>query len=265
MTNTRSVRLLSVPYDANSSFTRGTAGAPTTIRERLFSPAGNLYTENLVDLAAEDRLIDEGDIEVRAFPEDIISTARHLLKTDCRLLALGGDHSITYPLIKACSEKYPNLSVIQFDAHPDLYHDFEGNRWSHASPFARVMEDGLTETLVQCGIRASSKHLHEQQERFNVVSLPVGRPIEFEPLQLTGPFYVSIDMDSLDPAFAPGVSHPEPGGLTMRELIDAIKELPAHVVAGDIVELNPLKDSTGITAAAAAKLVKELAGKMLEV
>ncbi len=263
MPNTNRVTLLGVPFDANSSFARGTAGAPAAIRARLFSPAGNMHTEDLIDLSADKRLLDGSDVEVSTFPDDITAAAQNILNAGSKPLALGGDHSISYPLLQACSGKYPSLTVVQFDAHPDLYHDFEGNKWSHASPFARIMEDGLAQKLVQCGIRASSIHLREQQERFNVLPLPIGQPLDIGRLKLDGPIYVSIDLDSLDPAFAPGVTHPEPGGLTTRELIDAIKALPANVIGGDIVELNPLKDPSGITTAAAAKLVKELAGKML--
>jgi arginase family enzyme len=126
------------------------------------------------------------------------------------------------------------------------------------------MELGLADSLTQVGIRAQTGHQRQQTERFDVETIDMrawargARPV------LHGPLYVSIDLDGLDPAFAPGVSHPEPGGLSVRELLDLLQSLPGPIAGADIVELNPTLDPMGLTARVAAKLVKELAVRILE-
>ena len=129
-----------------------------------------------------------------------------------KILTLGGDHSVTYPIIKAYSQFYSDLNILQFDAHPDLYHEYAGNPYSHGCPFARIMEKGFIKRLVQVGIRAMTSHQKEQAERFGVEIVEMK---DFKPdldINFTGPVYISLDLDGLDPAFAPGVSHQEPGG-----------------------------------------------------
>ena len=166
-------------------------------------------------------------------------------------------------IIEAHAERHPGLSILHFDAHADLYHDFEGNPFSHASPFARLMESGRIARLVQVGLRTQTAHLRDQARRFGVEQhemhcLPVPRAIAFD-----GPVYLSFDLDALDPAFAPGVSHHEPGGLTTREVIAMIHGFRGKLIGADIVELNPLRDINGMTAMVAAKLAKEMAARML--
>jgi arginase len=179
-------------------------------------------------------------------------------------VSLGGDHSITYPIFRAFHRHFLELAILHFDAHPDLYHDFEGNPHSHASPFARIMEQGLAQRLVQVGIRTINAHQRQQVEKFGVEVHEMrnwnpGRILEFQQ-----PVYISFDMDALDPAFAPGVSHREAGGLSTREALHVIQSLRGRVVGADIVEFNPAVDSSGITAPCCAKLVKEIASKILE-
>jgi arginase family enzyme len=153
--------------------------------------------------------------------------------------------------------------VVQLDAHPDLYDEFEGDRLSNACPFARIMEEGRVRRLVQVGIRTMNGPQRNQAERFGV------EVVEMKdwPPQLTpgveGPVYVSLDLDVFDPAFAPGVSHPEPGGLSTREVIAFLQRLPGPVVGADLVELNPACDPGGGTARVAAKLAKELLARLL--
>jgi arginase family enzyme len=155
---------------------------------------------------------------------------------------------------------------VHFDAHPDLYDDLEGNRFSHACPFARIMEEGLAERLVQIGIRTMTGHQRDQAERFGVEVHEYRTWNRSLPDDLNGPVYVTIDVDALDPAFAPGVSHHEPGGMTTRELLSCLHELAAGlvpVVAADVVEINPRRDVNDMTAMVGAKLVRELLGLML--
>jgi agmatinase len=177
-------------------------------------------------------------------------------------LAIGGDHAVTYPVVRAVGARHPGLTILHIDAHPDLYDEFEGNCLSHACPFARIMEAGLAARLVQVGIRAMNGHQQEQARRFGVEVIDMRawsagvRPV------LVGPIYVSIDLDGLDPAFAPGVSHREPGGLSGRDVIGFVHALPSPPVGADIVEFNPSQDAAGVTAHVAAKLLKEIAGRM---
>jgi agmatinase len=171
---------------------------------------------------------------------------------------------VSFPVVAGLARVHGPINILHFDAHPDLYQDFEGDPLSHASPFARIMEAGLAARLVQVGIRTLNRHCREQAQRFGVEVIEMhdfdaGRvPIPQAPL------YISIDLDALDPAFAPGVSHHEPGGLSSRELLRVLHRVEHRIVGADIVELNPSRDSHGVTATLAAKLVKELAALGVE-
>lgn len=259
--------LIGLPSDANSSFLAGAAAAPGAIRAELFSPATSLWTERGIDLGAEGLLHDAGDLDLGSRGDDfgaIEDVVAGLLARGARVIAMGGDHAVTHPLVRAHRSAYPRLSILHFDAHPDLYADFDGNPRSHASPFARIMEEGLVERLVQVGIRATNPHLREQSRRYGVEVIDMrsfGRAYE---LAFDEPVFLSFDMDVLDPAYAPGVSHREPGGPSTREVLDVVQSLHADVVGADVVELNPARDPQGVTAATAARVLREIAGKMLE-
>lgn len=267
MTETR-VALLGVPYDASSSFLRGAAGAPAAIREALWSGAGNSWTEGGIDLG-EAALDDEGDLRfVEGEPGEeargrIEAAVERIAGSGRRPLLLGGDHSITYPALRGFRRHNPRLTVLHLDAHPDLYETFEGDRYSHACPFARVMEEGLADRLVQVGIRTMNGHQREQARRFGVEAIEMKDWRDGSALGLEGPVYVSVDLDVLEPGLVPGISHREPGGMTVRQALSIIQGVQAPLVGADLVELNPASDPGGISAAVAAKLVKELAGAML--
>jgi agmatinase len=257
--------LIGIPWDVNSSFMRGAAAAPPLVREALFSPASNVWTEFGVDLGAPGAIADAGDLSLPDSTDaaGIIEAAVRLLIQDGGApLAIGGDHAVTYPVVRAVASRHPGLTILHVDAHPDLYDEFEGNRLSHACPFARIMEEGLASRLVQVGIRTANGHQREQARRFGVEVIDMRAWAAGTRPALGGPVYVSIDLDGLDPAFAPGVSHREPGGLTVRDVIGLVQQLPTPPVGADIVEFNPARDPAGLTAHVAAKLVKELAGRM---
>ena len=261
------VALQGIPYDGSSSYQRGAAEAPPLIRQALASPSGNLWTESLVDLGAPDRVHDAGDASIPDGPggrEKIEAVISALLDREFRPLSLGGDHSITYPILRALGPRYPRLTLVQFDAHPDLYDAFEGDRYSHACPFARIMEEGLATRLVQLGIRTMTGHQQEQAAHFGVEVTDMRRWRDSPVLAFESPVYVSFDLDALDPAFVPGVAHHEPGGLSVRQALDVIQRLPGPIVGADVVEYNPRNDVGGATARVAAKLVKELAARMVE-
>jgi agmatinase len=257
------IALLGLPTDRGSSYLRGAAAAPAAIRAALHCGSSNLYAENGADVGAA--LVDAGDLTLDGTPAEvdaITAGVDAVLAQGHRLLALGGDHAVTYPVVRAVAKHHPGLSILHFDAHPDLYDSYDGDRFSHASPFARIMEDGLTVRLVQVGIRADTAELRAQAKRFGVETVGMDRLGELPGLLPTGPVYVSIDLDALDPAYAPGVSHHEPGGLSTRDILSVIHRLEGPVIGADVVELNPARDFNGMTAMVAAKFVRELAGAM---
>ena len=257
--------LVGVPFDANSSYLRGAAGAPAAIRSAFHSSSSNYWSELGVDLGAEGIYEDAGDLQFGqdAFAQ-IESRVGQLVDRGLRPLSLGGDHSITFPLVRAVSKRVPGLTILHFDAHPDLYDDFENNRHSHASPFARIMEERLAKRLLQVGIRTLNRHQREQAERFGVEIIEMRNVPALEKMKVQGPVYISFDMDVLDPAFAPGISHREPGGMSVREAITHLHAIKGHVVGADLVEFNPAQDVSNVTAMVAAKLVKELLGIMIQ-
>lgn len=262
-----SIALIGFPYDENSSFRKGAAEAPPLIRAALHSDASNLWAEAGIDLGSDSFLMDAGDIapvsgsDFFSLVEGSISA---LLNRGLRPISLGGDHSITYPIIKVIAKRYADLSILHFDAHPDLYDEYQGNRFSHACPFARIMEERLAKRLVQIGIRTLNGHQREQVKRFGVEVVEMKDWRADLALTFEGPVYISFDLDALDPAFAPGVSHREPGGLSTRQAIDLIGALKAAVIGADLVEFNPRMDPQNLTATVCAKLLKEIAAKMLE-
>lgn len=260
------IAVLGVPFDANSSFLRGPALAPPRIRETLHSGASNLCAENGLDLGADRRwqhMADLAFVDPAAAFSQIEEAITALLEAEAQVLSLGGDHSITYPIMRAYGRRYSPLTVLQVDAHPDLYDELDGNRLSHACPFARIMEEKLAARLVQIGIRTLNPHQRQQAERFGVEVIEMGEWRPEQRLQLEGPVYLSLDLDAIDPAYAPGVSHQEPGGFSSRQLLEIIKGIEAPIVGADIVEYNPERDPVGITAALAAKLLKEILAQML--
>ena len=257
--------LLGIPFDGHSSYLRGAGDAPQKIRAALGCDASNQWTELGVDLGVLGIYGDTGDLtfaEKDAFAA-IETGVAALLEQGKRPVSLGGDHSITYPIVKAFAQRYSGLTIFHFDAHPDLYDEFQGNRLSHACPFARIMEAGLARRLVQVGIRTMVQHQREQAERFGVEVVEMRSLPAYEKLRATGPVYMTFDMDVLDPAFAPGVSHREPDGMSVREAIAHLHAIQGDIVGADIVEYNPVQDIAGVTATVAAKILKEILGKMI--
>ena len=259
--------LLGIPLDVNSSYLRGPAAAPGKIREALRSEASNQWSELGIDVGG---FADAGDLQLsnssQRVDQDFAEIERAvgaLLEKDEQPVSLGGDHSVTYPILKAFAPRYVELTIVHFDAHPDLYDEFEGSRVSHACPFARIMENRLAKRLVQIGIRTMNGHQREQAEKFGVEIVQMSALPAYDRLRIGGQVYISFDMDVLDPAFAPGISHHEPGGMTVREAIAHLHAIEGTIVGADIVEYNPARDIAGMTAMVAAKVLKEILGKMI--
>ena len=221
-----------------------------------------MATELGSELGLDIDMEDAGDLPIDESSDDfdrIRDAASTAAQERATPIFLGGDHMVTHPVIAGLAEVHGPVNILHFDAHPDLYDDFQGDPLSHASPFARIMERGLARRLVQVGIRTLNKHCRHQADRFGVEIVemrsfsPGAVPIPDAPL------YISIDMDALDPAFAPAVSHHEPGGLSVRDLLSVLHRIEGPIVGADIVEYNPTRDINDMTAVVAAKFVKELA------
>jgi len=260
--NENTVGIIGIPFDEKSSFLKGAAKGPDQIRKTLHDGSSSFVTESGLELIDGTHYKDLGNISINEFPADVESGILKGLQKNSRLITLGGDHSIAYPVIKAFQKQYMDLHILQFDAHTDLYDEYEGDRLSHACPFARIMEQNLAKSLCQVGIRTISKHQKDQQERFNVQVITMKDWTRGIRTKLNGPLYISLDLDVFDPAFAPGISHYEPGGMSPREVIDVILGIRVPIIGADIVEYNPDRDHHGMTAMLAAKLLKELAAKM---
>ena len=263
------IKLIGIPFDGNSSFLKGPALAPPRIRQMETAGSANEFSEEGKEIAKDKSYTDLGDLsfsdnDSRKVYESIKERIKQELTTSEKIICFGGDHSISFPIIEAHAEKYKELNVLHLDAHPDLYHHFGNNPFSHASPFARLMEKRILKSLTQVGIRTMNTHQREQVKRFDVNVMAM-KDFNFDFIKaLKAPLYVSLDMDVLDPAFAPGVSHHEPGGLSTRELIKLLQCIPVAIVGADIVEYNPTRDSHNVTAMVAYKLFKELASRMME-
>lgn len=256
------VPLAGLCWDGSASHLRGAALGPRQIREALIDPAGNSWSRHGIDSL---RLINDlGDVTVApnasttAAMDSIAGALDALLPDGASPLVLGGDHSVTLPVLRVLSRRGLRPAILHLDAHPDLYPDFEGDRYSHACPFARILEEDLATALVQVGIRTMNEVQRDTAQRHGVRSFLPDAWDEGLAALPAGPLYLSMDLDALDPAFAPGVAHPEPGGLSVREVLTILDRLPPTLIGADIVEYTPSCDVNGATARVAARFVKEL-------
>ncbi|XP_050899664.1 arginase 2, chloroplastic/mitochondrial isoform X1 [Lathyrus oleraceus] len=276
--------ILGVPLGHNGSYHEGPTFAPPLVREAIWNASTNSTTEEGKNLVDPRVFADVGDIPIQdlrnlGISEDrlmnFVSDSVKIVMDHAPLrpLIVGGDHSITFPVVRAISEKLGGpVDILHFDAHPDIYENFDNNYYSHASPFARIMEGKYAKRLVQVGIRSINDAGRQQIEKYGVETHEMRNFAKdrdyLENLTLgTGEgvkgVYVSIDVDSLDPGFAPGVSHIESGGLSFRDILNILQNLKGNIVGGDVVEFNPILDvSNRMTSLVAAKLVRELAAKM---
>ena len=248
-------------YDEKSSHKTGPSLAPPLIRKAYHSHSANYYAENGMEILS-DYFEDTGDFEIQDYFEIESITHKHLNK-GLPILTLGGDHSITYPILKAFHKKYGQISILHIDAHSDLYPNFEGDPYSHACPFFNIMKNGLCNHLTQVGIRTLNDVQRKNASKFGVTVVEMKEFETFEMPKFQNPIYLSLDIDALDPTFAPGVSHHEPGGFSTRQVLTIIQSITVPILGADIVEYNPTRDINGMTAMVCAKLLKEIAAKML--
>ncbi len=262
----KKTRILGFEWDASSSHSRGPALAPTVVKRLLTSEASSSYSTDLIDMreAIEGYVIPVLPDDGAAARDIIARTVADCLAAGHAPLSVGGDHSVTYSILKAVASKHGPINVLHIDAHPDLHDAFEGDPFSHASPFARAHEEGLINRHVVVGVRCWDLHQLEQVKKYGVKILRADEVDEVPAEIFSGPLYMSIDLDGLDPAFAPGVSHPEPGGLSTLDVLKLIRRIKGALIGADVVELNPERDMQMTTARVVVRLVKELAAKMAE-
>jgi agmatinase len=255
--------LFGAPLDVTGSFRPGARFGPAAVRAA--SPVLELWSPALGVGLEERPFADLGDLElppgeVEAALEAIERAVAEVLAAGRRPLLLGGEHLVTWPAVRAVAARYPDLAVLQVDAHADLRDAYLGRRASHATVMRRVAEVVGPKRVYQMGIRSGTVEewaWGRAHTRFapGARALPTGWREE-----LAGrPLYVTVDIDFVDPAAAPGTGTPEPGGATAAELLDLVDSLAGlRVVAADVVEVAPAYDPTGITAILAAKVVREL-------
>ncbi|ADJ44417.1 agmatinase [Amycolatopsis mediterranei S699] len=270
------VAVVGVPFDSGVSYRPGARFGPAAVREasRLLRP---YHPELDVSPFAEKQVVDAGDIAVNPFNigeaiETLQQEAEALQADGTRLVTVGGDHTIALPLLRAAAKKHGPVALLHFDAHLDTWDTYFGEPYTHGTPFRRASEEGILDTsaLSHVGTRGplyGKRDLEEDRRLgFGIVTsgdvLRRGVAETVDALrQRIGdrPLYVSVDIDVLDPAHAPGTGTPEAGGMTSRELLEILRGLrDLNLVGADVVELAPAYDHAEITAIAASHIAYDL-------
>lgn len=254
--------ILGAPLDLTESVRAGTAEGPARVRQA--SHVLESYSPHLQMDLEDIALADWGDVPLEGLSMeaalDAISRAMENATAQGLPLLIGGEHTVTVGGVRGVRKRYPNLLVIQVDAHLDLRDEYEGLRTSHATVIRRVAEEIGLERIVQCGIRSGTREEFEvaRQCLSSGPSLQLHRAVRDR--IRSRPVYLTIDIDVLDPAVAPGTGCPEPGGATFMELLSLIHSLKGlRVVAVDVTEVLPAVDVNDVTSVAAAKIVREAA------
>lgn len=254
--------LFGIPYDATTSYKPGTRFGPDEIRRaswglETFSP---ILKKDLVDV----NVCDLYNISIEGTQMDIFNrtynASKSILQKGKIPIMMGGEHSITYPVVKAVNEVYNDFVLIHFDAHCDLRDEYLDNKYSHACVIRRCID--LTQNIYQFGIRSGDKEEWEFGWNNTNISMDLPTKEDIKEIKsLDKPVYITIDIDVLDPAYAPGTGTPEPCGVSTKELINSLylfKELKDNIIGFDVVEVSPHYDIGNITAIAAAKTIREL-------
>lgn len=255
--------ILGVPMDYTVSLRPGSRTGPQAIRNISYGlEEYSVYQDkSLADLNyydAGDVALPFGNVEISM--QRIEEAAEQIFAAKKLPIFLGGEHLVSYPLIKACYKHYPDLYVIHFDAHADLRVTFEGEVNSHATVMRKVSEMLGSRRMYQFGIRSGVKEEFDYAKQHTHMFVDEIFPYLKDAVLLlkNRPVYISLDIDVVDPAFAPGTGTPEPGGCTSREILEAIRVMaPLNVVGMDLVEVSPLNDHTDRTAILGAKIVRE--------
>ncbi|MCX7965242.1 MAG: agmatinase [Syntrophorhabdaceae bacterium] len=249
------IKLLGCPLDETSSFRGGTRFAPDSIRKaswtlETFSPYFKLDLDEIYFTDIGNLDLPQGNL---LFSLEIIENAiKEIISEKKRFVVLGGEHLITFPIVKALKDAYGHISVVHFDAHCDLRDQYEGQKLSHATVLKRIKEIGILR-IFQIGIRSGTKEEFDE-------SYIIDNPEELsQAIEKTEPIYLTFDMDVFDPSLVPGVTTPEPGGLFFSEIIPYLKVLSKlHIIGADVVELSPDYDTSFVSSICAAKMVREI-------
>lgn len=271
------VAILGVPYDGSTSYRSGARFGPRAIREQSLLLWGY---NNAQQVAPFDvlKIIDYGDVDV--VPVDVAATHRAIeqtastiLQAGAKLITLGGDHSLSLPLLRAHHRRHGPVAVVHFDAHPDTWdEEYPTFKYSHGTPFRRAIEEGLIDTAayLQIGIRGPTAgpqdYLDARQLGARLITIDEASDLgvkgivsEIRQRVASRPLYVTLDIDAVDPAFAPGTGTPEVGGFTSYQILQLLRGLAGlNLIGADVVEVSPPYDSQNITAILAANLVFEL-------
>lgn len=254
-----------VPFDGTSSFRLGSRLAPDEMRAASynFETYSSFFDHDLADVDIHDA----GNLEVAENIDDtlfaILKYANKFVNDGKIPVMLGGEHSLSYPFVKACKNKYPELGFVVLDAHMDMREEFHGEKNSHACISRHVIDD-LTQKYVSIGIRSGTREEYEYVSE-NKIKMFTAEDVYSNGIEkiisefrdyIKGPIYLSIDMDAIDPAYAPALGTPEPYGITPRDVRDLISCLAPQIVGFDLVEIAPAYDSGG-TAVLGAKLVRD--------
>jgi agmatinase len=275
------VAIAGVPFDSGVSYRPGARFGPAAVRQgsRLLRP---WHPGLKVAPFGGQQVADAGDIACNPFDikeamDQVEEAAASLLRDAGNLLAIGGDHTIAYPLLRATKDKFGPVALVHFDAHLDTWQTYFGAPLTHGTPFRRAAEEGLflEDASMHVGIRGplySEQDLTDDED----LGFKIVHSMELETIGIDGvvtrirervgdaPVYISIDIDVLDPAHAPGTGTPEAGGLTSRELLGILRGLAGtRVVGGDVVEVSPAYDHAEMTTIAAAHVAYDLLSLML--
>jgi len=263
--------LVGLPCDTQSSFRRGAAQAPPHVRLAYDGRAYNSTTELGADLAG--LVSDLGDwgagSDWERTREEYRARAEELFAGQAVPFFIGGDHAVTLPVVEALAVLEKPVHVVQVDAHPDLYPEYGGDRWSHACVGARVLELEHVASLTQLGVRTANHPQLAVARRYpGRLTILEARDAPFrlsdlEHIPAGSPVYLTVDLDAFDPAYAPGVAHPVPGGLAPRQVLALIHRASWRWVGMDVVELCPTADEGQRTALLAARLLHEAMGRAI--
>lgn len=268
--------VLGIPFDTGVSFRPGARFGPNHVRDasrllRPYNPALDVAPFSLIQVA------DAGDLAVNPFNIDeaiasIEQQALHLTSGNSRLVTIGGDHTIALPLLRAAAKKHGPIALLHFDAHLDTWDTYFGAEYTHGTPFRRAVEEGIldTEAISHVGTRGPlyGKKDLEDDKRFGF-GIVTSADVYYQGVQETvaklrdrignRPLYISVDIDVLDPAHAPGTGTPEAGGITSREILEMLRGLDGmNIIGGDVVEVAPAYDHASITGIAASHIAYEL-------
>ena len=260
--NDAKIVIIGIPFDATSSFRSGSRFAPDSIR--FFSDSIETFSPYFDEDIEEINFYDAGNVEVTInnfnfLSDSIKKIVEQYLSKNKKILAVGGEHLISYPMILTYKKFYPELKVIQLDAHTDLRDEYLGEKFSHATVMKRVGEIVGYKNLFQLGIRSGTKdEFNFANKNTNLIKFSLNIENFLDKLK-NFPIYLTIDLDVFDSGIFPGTGNPEPNGINFKEFIIFLKQAKdLNIVGADVIELNPEVDKTGISSVLAAEAVREL-------